>query len=749
VAETARELIDEGTATFSSNSQLLSELGERLIATNQIALSELVKNAYDADANSCYIWLEDDGAELVVKDDGHGMTRDEFLNFWMTIATPNRTRNPESRRYNRPVTGSKGVGRFAVRNLGRYLELTTVAYYPGDDEYRRLTAEFDWEEFEEAEGLDDQEVDYEIEEATEEEEGAELRISKLQEDWSQNKLEEVADEVLDITSPPYQTAGTQVSDETEQDPGFSVYFAPPGQESPKTSATHEIYERYVAEADITVREGEVTFEYEYTWGYEETHTRSYTFGLDETLVEGTTAEIRYFPQREGVFRGMETMDGRSVSRWLRQNGGVRIMDSGFRIPPYGDPGNDWLNLSESEARRERSWRSSFVSDYLPEEQLTRAEIKRRQLNIPRKNQVLGAVYVTTHPAEAGDSTVSTDRLMPDMNRQGLVENEAMEQLRDIVRGALEILAIIDIEEQKRKKEREAESRKQDVQERIEEAKDTVKERVDVSPSATKDIIEEYQEIQEEVEEYEEANEERQAAIESMHLLGVITGFMSHETDEMLQSAERMLERWRQVPEEERTLKFEERLEATERAVDDLQSHLGYVKRFVGAIEDGQESTFEVRPRVEEVIDQMETYTEPRHIQVENEVSDELGSPEINVALYSGIILNLYSNAVKAVMPISTARRDRKVRFDAENDDEIHTLRVSDTGVGVPEGLEERIFDPMFSTTDLDEDSPLGGGTGMGLYIVDRVLDSINGEIELVEPPDGYETCFKVTIPNEQ
>jgi hypothetical protein len=193
VAETARELIDEGTATFSSNSQLLSELGERLIATNQIALSELVKNAYDADANSCYIWLEDDGAELVVKDDGHGMTRDEFLNFWMTIATPNRTRNPESRRYNRPVTGSKGVGRFAVRNLGRYLELTTVAYYPGDDEYRRLTAEFDWEEFEEAEGLDDQEVDYEIEEATEEEEGAELRISKLQEDWSQNKLEEVAD----------------------------------------------------------------------------------------------------------------------------------------------------------------------------------------------------------------------------------------------------------------------------------------------------------------------------------------------------------------------------------------------------------------------------------------------------------------------------------------------------------------------------------------------------------------------------
>lgn len=748
MAEVTRELIDSGTATFSSNSQLLSELGERLIATNQIALSELVKNAYDADAVSCHIWLEDDNSELIVEDDGHGMTEDEFLNFWMTIATPNRTRNPESRRYDRPVTGSKGVGRFAVRNLGRHLELTTVAYYPEHDEHRRLTAEFDWVRFERVEGLGEMDVDYEIEAATEAEEGTRLQISKLQEDWSQEKLEEVADEVLDIASPPYMTAGTNIREETEGDPGFSVFFAPPGEESTQTSAVHEIYERYVARVEITIDEGEVTFDYEYTHGYDEPHTRSYTFELDELLIESLSGEIRYLPQRKGVFKMMETIDGRTVSSWLRDNGGVRIIDNGFRVPPYGDEGNDWLNLSESAARRERDWRSPFTSEYLPAESLTSGEIRERQLNIPRKNQVLGAIHVSTHPGQETDSETQTDRLMSDMNRQGLVENDAMEQLRDITRGALEILAVIDIEEQKKKKERKVKNRKEDVQKSIEVAKKNVKERVDVTPDATNEILKEYEEIQEEVEEYEQANEERNAAVESMHLLGVITGFMSHETDEMLQSAERMLEKWREVPEEERTPEFEDRLETTENAVDDLQNHLGYAKRFVGALEDGSESSFSVAPRVDEVIGQLESYTEPRHITAKNTVPEDLESPEVNISLYSGILLNLYSNAVKAVMPISTARRERKVRFDADNTDGQHTIRVSDTGVGIPDGVEDRIFDPLFSTTDLEEDSPLGGGTGMGLYIIDQVLESIDGNIEVTEPPEGYETCFKVTIPYE-
>lgn len=734
-------------ATFSSDSQLLSELGERLIASNKIALSELVKNAYDADATECHIWLDDSNSELFVKDDGHGMTEDEFLNNWMTIATRNRTEDPHSRRYNRPVTGSKGVGRFAVRNLGKYLKLTTVAKYSEDD-YRELTATFGWEEFESVEGIADKTIEYTVSEASEAEEGTELRISKLEEDWTQNKLEDVADEVLSITSPPYKTAGSEVQDSSDNDPGFSVYFAKPGEESTRTSAVHEIYERDVARVEISTHDGKVTFNYQYSYDYEEPHTRSYTFDLEEPKIEGVSGEIRYFPSRSGVFRGMESIDGRNARAWMSENGGVRIIDNGFQVPPYGNPGNDWLNLEHSEARRQRKWLSSFATNYLPDEGLTSKEIKKRQLNIPPKRQVLGAMHISSHPAGQDDSGPAKDRLMADMNRQGLVENDAFEQLQDIARGALEILAIIDIEEQAKKKEREAEESKDEVTEAISDAKSAVEERDDISEEAKEEIQEDYEEIEEEVQELQERNEQREAAVESMHLLGVITGFMSHETDEMLQSAERMLTEWRKVPEEERGPKFEKRLEVTEQAVEDLQNHLGYAKRFMGALEDGSERVFHVRPRVREVIEQMERVTEPRHIETVNDVPDELESPEINISLYSGILLNLYSNALKAVMPISLGEGDRLVRFEAENKDEVHKLRVMDTGVGVPDGVKDRIFDPLFSTSNVEEDSPLGGGTGMGLYIIKQVLDTVDGSIELVDAPDDYVTCFEVTIPHE-
>jgi signal transduction histidine kinase len=745
VAETAQKIIDRGTASFSSDSQILSELGERLIASNKIALSELIKNAYDADATRCHIWLEEENGDLIIKDDGHGMTREEFLEFWMTIATPNRTRDPKSKRFGREVTGSKGVGRFAVRNLGRSLELSTVAYYSEQDEYRRLTAEFDWEAFEMGEGLQEGDIEYVIEPATEEEEGTELRISKLQEEWSQEKLEGVSEEVLDIISAPYDPTPSEIEADDGDDPGFSLFFARPGEGSPKTSAAHEIYERYAARVEITVSGEQVAFDYEYTYGYDDPRHRSYSFDIQENFVGDLSGEIRYLPRRKGMFKGMQTVDGRNVNKWLQENGGVRVIDNNFRIPPYGERGNDWLDLSETEARRERDWRSSFTTRHLPDRDLTPDEIRDRQLNIPRKNQVLGAVQVSSRPEEGADPEEEVHQLMSAMDRQGLVENQAFDQLKDIVRGSLEILAIVDVDERTKQKEEEAEEKKDDVKDKIESAKRDVKERVDLSPTAKQDIIETYDELEEEVEEYQEAEEEARTAVESMHLLGVITGFMSHETDNMLQSAERMLSKWREVPEEERSEEFQERIKVTESAVEDLKNHLGYAKRFMGALEDGSESSFKVRPRVVEIVEQLETYTEPRHIDVENNIPHNLKSPEMNISLYSGILLNLYSNAVKAVLPVSRGKRDRKVQFQAENTDEWHIIRVSDTGVGVPDGLEDRIFDPLFSTTDVDADSPLGGGTGMGLYVIRRVLNSIGGEISVVEPPEGYETCFEVKI----
>src|ERR1700680_1062671 len=110
--------------TFTVDSALLRELGERLVGQPQIALAELVKNSYDADATSVTIrFLED---RIEVEDDGHGMAFEDFRDRWMRVGTPRKQREQRSPQFGRPMTGSKGVGRLSVQFLATRLELRTL-----------------------------------------------------------------------------------------------------------------------------------------------------------------------------------------------------------------------------------------------------------------------------------------------------------------------------------------------------------------------------------------------------------------------------------------------------------------------------------------------------------------------------------------------------------------------------------------------------------------------------------------------
>src|SRR5438094_9747405 len=106
--------IDHGEIAFETEGRLLEELGERLVASPEVALVELFKNAYDADSPSCDVRLGDDEKSLIVEDKGHGMTLDDFRGKWMRIATSSKLQERRSPRYQRELTGAKGIGRFAV-----------------------------------------------------------------------------------------------------------------------------------------------------------------------------------------------------------------------------------------------------------------------------------------------------------------------------------------------------------------------------------------------------------------------------------------------------------------------------------------------------------------------------------------------------------------------------------------------------------------------------------------------------------
>ncbi|ONJ02854.1 hypothetical protein A8F33_24520 [Burkholderia cenocepacia] len=138
------------------------------------------------------------------------------------------------------------------------------------------------------------------------------------------------------------------------------------------------------------------------------------------------------------------------------------------------------------------------------------------------------------------------------------------------------------------------------------------------------------------------------------------------------------------------------------------------------------------------------FAHERDIDVDVEIEADVMAPFVPVSLYNGVALNLYTNALKAVTAKSSKERGRIV-FRAWNDGRWHFLEVSDTGVGIPTSLRKRVFDPLFTTTDVEQ-GPLGSGMGLGLTLIKRGIESFGGKIVVVEPPPGFATCFQVKLP---
>ena len=134
-------------------------LGDELIRDQGIAVFELVKNAYDADASRCTIQLIDvsetaDGARVIVEDNGCGMDLHTIRHVWLEPATPNRKKQRQisarTPKYNRLPLGEKGVGRFAVHKLGKAVQIVTRM--AGKKE---IVIDIDWRDFKESAYLED------------------------------------------------------------------------------------------------------------------------------------------------------------------------------------------------------------------------------------------------------------------------------------------------------------------------------------------------------------------------------------------------------------------------------------------------------------------------------------------------------------------------------------------------------------------------------------------------------------------
>jgi hypothetical protein len=111
----------------------LLQLGDQLIKNESIALMELVKTSYDADANKVDIYMEhvDDPEKgiIIIEDDGFGMDVNTVENVWMEPESDYKSEKFLNReltpKYKTLPIGEKGIGRFGVHKLGNQIEMIT------------------------------------------------------------------------------------------------------------------------------------------------------------------------------------------------------------------------------------------------------------------------------------------------------------------------------------------------------------------------------------------------------------------------------------------------------------------------------------------------------------------------------------------------------------------------------------------------------------------------------------------------
>src|SRR6185436_667690 len=120
-------------AKIRTRARTVDMLGRQQIAGTQNAINELFKNAHDAYAKQVRIDFFEAEGTLVIRDDGVGMTNEDFEGKWLVLGTESKTeenresqfRPPRMRR--RIVVGEKGIGRLAIALLGRQVLVMTRA----------------------------------------------------------------------------------------------------------------------------------------------------------------------------------------------------------------------------------------------------------------------------------------------------------------------------------------------------------------------------------------------------------------------------------------------------------------------------------------------------------------------------------------------------------------------------------------------------------------------------------------------
>lgn len=391
---------------FTIKPRVLSHFGDELIRNEIIALTELAKNSYDANAETCTVRFYFDKKDLsnykplqiVICDDGDGMSKEDIVNHWLTVGTDYKKQILSLKKQPKRIPlGEKGIGRFGVHKLGEKITVTTKKLGK-----KPISFEVDWKKLDKAKTFEDFSIPIVTENVSfDRDKGLTYVIENIKGDWTRQKLRNIyraltalnVEFSLDdcrlrdnkkrinkraerlISFVKNKNTSDQFIVSVEQDGNSSVFANLKGFKEIKGSACYEcdilISEDQIIDFQYNfIPVGEIkekfdgrTVKYSQLRPEERLLQRRLEFdGKRSSKAKGAK------PKLEAVYLPSDTVGdvyvklyafeknpsikraagiGKDVDAYLSENSGIRVYRDGMRVYDYGEKGTDWLGLSST------------------------------------------------------------------------------------------------------------------------------------------------------------------------------------------------------------------------------------------------------------------------------------------------------------------------------------------------------------------------------------------------------------------
>lgn len=682
-----REII----AKFKPRARLLLQLGDQLIKNESIALLELAKNAYDADASVVSIIMHqpNDSLEdcyIEIEDDGFGMNADIVENVWLEPGSSFKQEQYKERKitpkFHRLPIGEKGIGRFGAHKLGNIIEMTTKR---ADD--KEVYVKIDWSHFLKEKYLED--VPIKIIEREQPEyftngrTGTRILIKGFRKLWERSMARDVQRAITSLTS-PFDSVDSFT-------PMFDVIDKPGWFDGILTWEGVKDYALF--QFDVTMQGSSVTnFTYKFTPWASMTKLRERVVGISDPLVENYLTikndnepinlnQYKIGPIHfKGYIFGMDTFimkmgvsDKTGFKNYLKTNGGIRVFRDGLRVYDYGEPENDWLALDFRRFQQP----SKAISN----------------------NQIVGAIEIKR--ADSADLEEKT-------NREGFVSNDAYTAFKNAILHVIDIVEILRQTDKKNLKEIYGPTPKSEpVMSLLGEAQRYVEEKVKDS------------EVKEEIKKYLYKIEQDYKLVTNNLLMAAGAGLnmsvVIHEIDKIIYEVDKVL-------------KAEK---ASERALKLVQHLSTLIDGYADLIRRSEQTNESVVNIVNQALFNTEYRLHTHNIKTIKKFLDNPVNQSIRCKvarnLLIGAIMNLIDNSIywldqKAFKKLEEKETfSKKIFIDIIDDNSFVNILVADNGTGILLPTEE-ITEPFVTG------KKNGAGMGLGLHIASEVLNAQGGKL---------------------